>query len=305
MYTPGASNFVEGVDWVFKFIIGISLFFLVMITATIIYFLVRYSRKRHPRATQIKDNTALEITWITIPIIIVLFMFYYGYAAFEPMVWVPKDAMKVQVTGRMWAWSFTYNGTKETDILVLPINKTVKLDLHSVDVIHGFSIPAFRVKEDVVPGKNNYMWFRPQQLGDFVIFCTAYCGVRHSYMGTKVRVVTEPEFNKWLAALPLKTSEMPGLTLIKKNACIGCHSLDGTKLVSSSFKGLYGKARQVSIEGASETTVQADDAYIRNSILEPDHMIVSGYPKGIMKTYKGILTDDQIKSIVEYLKTLK
>jgi cytochrome c oxidase subunit 2 len=300
----GASNFVEGVDWVFKLLFGISFFFLFFITGTMIYFLVRYNKKRHPKAVQIKDNTALEITWITIPIIIVVFLFYYGYAAFQPMIWVPKDAMKVKVIGRMWQWSFEYPGSKVANELVLPLNSPVRLDLHSEDVIHGFSIPAFRVKEDVVPGKNNYMWFKPQQLGDYEIFCTAYCGVRHSYMGTKVRVVTPLAFSIWLKALKVAPAEPEGLSIMKKNACIGCHSIDGTRLVSVTFKGLYGKTEKVTTNGV-ERTVKVDDEYIVSSIFDPDKDIVTGFSKGVMKPYKGIVKDEEVKKIIEYLKTLK
>ena len=300
----GASNFVEGVDWVFKLLFGISFFFLFLITVTMIFFVVRYNRKRHPRAVQVKDNTALEITWITIPIILVLFLFYFGYSAFQPMIWVPKDALHVKVIGRMWQWSFEYSGSKIANVLELPLNKPVKLDLHSEDVIHGFSIPAFRVKEDVVPGKNNYMWFTPQQTGEYEIFCTAYCGVRHSYMGTKVKVVTPREFDIWLNTLSVSSSEPEGLTILKNNGCIACHSLDGSKLVSVSFKGLYGKTESVKTNG-NERKVEVNEPYIVNSIYEPDKDIVVGYPGGIMKSYKGLIKDDETKKIIDYLKTLK
>ncbi|MGA3013689.1 MAG: cytochrome c oxidase subunit II [Bacteroidales bacterium] len=300
----GASNFVEGVDWVFKLLFGISFFFLFLITATMILFIVRYNRKKHPKAIQVKDNMALEITWITIPIIIVLFLFYFGYSAFQPMIWVPKDALHVKVIGRMWQWSFEYPGSKVTNVLELPLNKPVKLDLHSEDVIHGFSIPAFRVKEDVVPGKNNYMWFTPQQTGEYEIFCTAYCGVRHSYMGTKVKVVTPREFENWLSTLSVASTEPEGLTIIKKNGCLACHSLDGSKLVSVSFKGLYGKTETVKTNG-NERKVEVNDPYIVNSIYKPDKDIVVGYSGGIMKSYKGLIKDDEIKKIIDYLKTLK
>jgi cytochrome c oxidase subunit II len=300
----GASNFVEGVDWVFKLIFGISFFFLFLITATMIYFVVRYNRKRHPKAVQVKDNIALEITWITVPIIIVLFLFYYGFAAFQPMIWVPKNALQVKVIGRMWQWSFEYPGSKVANELVLPLNSPVKLNLHSEDVIHGFFIPAFRVKEDVVPGKNNYLWFIPQQLGEYEIFCTAYCGVRHSYMGTKVRVVTPKNYLDWVSALKVQTQEPEGLMILKKNACIGCHSIDGSKLVSVTFKGLYGKAETVTTNG-TERKVTVDDPYIQTSIFEPDKDIVTGYSKGIMKPYKGLVKDEEVKKIIEYLKTLK
>ena len=303
MYT-GASNFVEGVDWVFKLIFGIGFFFLFLITGMMIYFPIRYNRKRHPKAEQIKDNIALEIAWITIPTIIVILMFYYGYAAFQPMIWVPRDSMQVKVTGRMWQWSFEYPGGRQANELVLPINQPVKLNLHSVDVIHGFSIPDFRVKEDVVPGKDNYMWFKPQRLGDYEIFCTAYCGVRHSYMGSKVRVVTQKDFTHWLAALPLASAEPEGLTILKKNACIGCHSMDGSKLVSVSFKGLFGKTETV-ITNGKQRKVMVDDTYIIASVYEPDKDIVFGYQKGIMKSYKGLIKEDEMKKIIDYLKTLK
>jgi cytochrome c oxidase subunit II len=301
---PYASNFVEGVDWVFKLIIGISVFFLILITAAMVFFVIRYNKKRHPKATQLKDNIYLEVTWIGIPLIIVLFLFYYGFAAYQPMLWVPRDAMQVRVIGRMWQWSFEYPGDKTSTILELPLNKAVKLNLHSEDVIHGFSVPSFRVKQDVVPGKNNYMWFTPGILGDYEIFCTAYCGVRHSYMGTKVRVVPEAEFIKWLAALPATTSQPPGLQLLTKNGCLGCHSIDGSRMVSVTFKGLYGKQENVTTNGLQHV-VAVNDEYIKTSLYDPNRDIVVGYPAGVMKTYKGIVSEDDLKKIIDYLKTLK
>ena len=301
---PYASNFVEGVDWVFKLIIGISFFFLLLITATMVFFVIRYNKKRHPKAEQIKDNIYLEITWIGIPVIIVLFMFYYGFAAYQPMIWVPRDAMQVKVIGRMWQWSFEYPGNKTSTILELPLNKPVKLNLHSEDVIHGFFIPSFRVKQDVVPGKNNYMWFKPGLMGEYEIFCTAYCGVRHSYMGTKVKIVPEAEFIKWLAALPANTEQPLGLQLLMKNGCLGCHSIDGTRMVSVTFKGLYGKQENVLTNGFQHP-VAVNDEYIKTSLYDPNRDIVVGYPAGVMKTYKGIVSDDDLKNIIDYLKKLK
>jgi cytochrome c oxidase subunit II len=300
----GASNFTVGVDWVFKLIIGIGAFFLILITTAMVVFIIRYNRKRHPKAVQMKDNIYLELTWIIIPVILVIIMFIYGFAAYQPMLWVPRNAMQVKVTGRMWQWSFEYAGNKESAVLVVPLNKPVKLNLYSADVIHGFSIPAFRVKQDVVPGKNNYMWFKGERLGEYEIFCTAYCGLRHAYMGTQVRVVPEAEFDKWLAAIPASTNEPPGLQILKKNGCLGCHSIDGTKMVSVTFRGMYGKSENVSSNGA-EHLVTVNEDYIRTSVYEPDRDIVVGYPKGVMKTYKGLVSDEDLKKITEYLKTLK
>ena len=303
MFTE-ASNFAAGVDQAFKIIFGISIFILIGITTVMITFVVKYRRSKHPKAEQIKDNTILEITWTLIPLAIALLMFYYGYTAFRPQRDFPKDAMNVTVVSKMWAWSFVYPGDKESDVLVLPLNKAVILNLTSLDVIHSFYIPAFRQKEDCVPGKVNQMWFIPTIAGEFWVLCAEYCGMNHSYMEAKVKVVPESEYKAWINALPKKAAEPEGLTIIKKNACTGCHSIDGTKLVSTSFKGIYGKKSIVLTEG-KEHTVTVDAAYINSSIFEPDKDIVKGLPKGVMKSYKGIVRDDEVSKIIEYLKSIK
>lgn len=300
----GASNFVEGVDLAFKIIFGISIFFLVGITGVMLFFVFRYQRKRHPVARQMKDNNMLEITWTVVPIILVLLMFYYGYVAFTPMRNVPKDAIPITVIGKMWFWTFEYEGGKQSPIMVVPLNKAVKLNLRSTDVIHSLYIPAFRIKEDVVPGKKNYMWFIPEQLGEYEILCSVYCGLRHSYMESKVKVIPEAEYLAWLKSLPVKSAEPEGLTILKKNACTGCHSIDGSKLVSTSFKGLYGKTEKVVTNGAERSVVVNDD-YIRTSIYEPDKDILVGYPKGLMKSYKGFVSEDEIRKIIDYFKSIK
>ena len=303
MFTE-ASNFAAGVDQAFKIIFGISIFILIGITTVMITFVVKYRRSKHPKAEQIKDNTILEITWTLIPLAIALLMFYYGYTAFRPQRDFPKDAMNVTVVSKMWAWSFVYPGDKESDVLVLPLNKAVILNLTSLDVIHSFYIPAFRQKEDCVPGKVNQMRFIPTMAGEFWVLCAEYCGMNHSYMEAKVKVVPESEYKAWINALPKKAAEPEGLTIIKKNACTGCHSIDGTKLVSTSFKGIYGKKSIVLTEG-KEHTVTVDAAYINSSIFEPDKDIVKGLPKGVMKSYKGIVRDDEVSKIIEYLKSIK
>jgi len=298
------SNYVEGVDLAFKVIFGICIFFLVGITTMMIYFVLRYREKKHPKAIQIKDNTVLEMTWTVIPLLLVLLMFYLGYIGFISETRIPSNAMPIKVVGKMWTWSFIYKGDKESPILVVPLNKPVRLNLYSADVIHGLSIPAFRIKQDVVPGKNNAMWFTAGQEGEYEIFCTAYCGLRHSYMESKVKVVTEEEFNRWVKAIPSASSEPPGLAIIRKNACNGCHSLDGSKLVSSSFKGLYGKTETVITDG-KERQVVVDDAYLKTSIYEPEKDLVKGFPKGVMKSYKDLINEDELNKIIDYLKTIK
>jgi len=301
-----ASNFVHGVDTAFLFILGISLFFLVTLTALMIFFVVKYNRKKNIPAVQVKDNTLLEVTWTVIPLILVLFMFYIGWKEFLPMRQVPKGAMEVKAIGKMWKWTFEYGGNKQSDTLVLPINKAVKINLVSKDVIHGFFVPAFRIKEDVVPGKKNFSWFIPGEQGDFDLLCSAYCGVSHSYMSAIIRIVSEDQFKKWLAVLPVKKSEDSnfGLKSLEKNGCIACHSTDGSKSVGPSFKGLYGTSIEVVTNGVTRT-ITVDSLYIQSSILEPNKDITAGYPPGVMKSYKGIVKDKEIQLITEYLKTLK
>jgi cytochrome c oxidase subunit 2 len=277
----------------------------VAFTGIMIYFIIKYNKKKNPKATQIKDNIILETTWITLPIILVIFMFYIGWQGFLPMRQDPKNAMHVQAIGRMWKWTFEYPGNKESDTLVLPINKAVRIDLVSKDVIHGFFVPAFRIKEDVVPGKNNYCWFIPGELGDFDLLCSAYCGVSHSYMSAIIRIVPDNQYEKWITALPVKQGvKSPGLKVIEKNGCLACHSVDGSKLVGPSFKGLYGSTVEVSTNGTNHKVI-ADSTYIKTSILEPNKDIVNGYPPNLMKSYKEIITDKDIHLIVEYFKTLK
>ena len=300
-----ASNFVHGSDLSTLIIGGFGVFFLVSFTAIMILFVVKYNKKRNPKATQIKDNIVLETTWITLPVILVLFMFYIGWSGFLPMRQDPKDAMHVKAIGRMWKWTFEYPGNKVSDTLVLPLNKAVRVDLVSKDVIHGFFVPAFRIKEDCVPGKNNYSWFIPGEIGDFDLLCSAYCGVNHSYMSAIIRIVPQERFNKWLAVLPVKKADTNlGHKVIEKNGCIACHSVDGSKMVGPTFKGLYDSSVEVSTDGTVHKII-ADNAYIKSSIVDPNKDIVTGYPKGLMKSYNHIITDQDIQLVSEYLKTLK
>jgi cytochrome c oxidase subunit 2 len=218
----------------------------------------------------------------------------------------PADAMQVKAIGRMWKWTFEYPGKKQSDTLMLPIDKAVKMSLLSKDVIHGFSIPDFRVKEDVVPGKNNYTWFIPKKLGNFDLFCSAYCGLSHSYMLALVRIVTEAEFNQWLATLPIAKADdnNEGFKILEKNGCFSCHSTDGRKIIGPSFKGLFGSSHDVMTDGQSRK-ITVDDIYIQTSIYDPNKDVAVGYPQGVMKSYKGLIRDKDMPKIVEYFKNLK
>lgn len=307
----GYSNFSGGVDTAFAVIVGISLFFLIGITAVIIYFIFKYNRKKNPVASEIEGSNKLEIIWTIIPLVLVLFMFWLGWHSYIPMRKVPADAMKVKVTAQMWSWRFEYENGKVDDTLYVPVNKPVVLNMVSLDVIHSLYIPAFRIKEDVVPGKKeNYMWFKSLVIGSYDLFCAEYCGLRHSYMGTIVEVVDQATFDKWYAAAPAKVDStvaakpgFAGKLLTEQKGCIACHSSDGTKIVGPSYKGIFGHKTIVETNG-KEREITVDEEYIKKSILEPEADIVKGYPKGSMISYKGQLTDEELDKIVEYIKTL-
>jgi len=304
MFT-GASNLAEGVDRAFIFIFSVAGFFIIGITAFMIWTVIHFSRKKGKPAQQFTGSVKLEIIWFTVPLVIVMIMFYFGWSGFAPMRKVPAGAMEIQAIGRMWEWEFDYGNGMKTSDLVLPVNKPVKVNLKSEDVVHSLFIPAFRVKEDVIPGYDTYLWFIPTIVGEYEILCTEYCGLLHASMLAKAKIVEQADYDKWFeeykaaAAVP----EPDGYLLLRNTGCIACHSLDGTKLVGPSFKGLYGSERTV-IAGNSQGTVTADEKYISNSIYDPDSEIVTGYAKGLMKSYKEILKEEDIITITDYLKTL-
>jgi len=190
---------VELVDNSFIFIVAISVLLLVGVTVAMIYFVFRYSEKNNPKADQsITGSTTLEILWTVIPLILVLAMFFYGYEGFKVMRNIPPNAMVVKVTGKMWFWHFEYANKKTSDtLLLLPQGKDVRFELESADVNHSFYVPAYRVKEDCIPGRTNHMWFHTTNEGLFDIECAEYCGLNHSYMLGKVKIVPENEFLEW------------------------------------------------------------------------------------------------------------
>lgn len=194
----GVSNFVNSVDRTFLFTLVVSIFFLVLITFLMIFFVIKYSRKRNPKGTNIHGNMGLEIAWTGIPTILVLIMFWYGWQGYKEMVDVPEGAMLVKVTAQMWKWSFQYEDGKKTDTLYVPVNKPIKLILNSNDVNHSFFIPAFRLKKDVFPNRERVAWFIAKEIGAYNIACSEYCGLNHSYMYSKIIVLPEEEFKNWM-----------------------------------------------------------------------------------------------------------
>jgi len=313
---PQASSAAGKVDAVFFFMLIICAVFLVLITATLIYFVVKYNRKRHPKGKDIEGNVWVETIWTVIPTVLFLVMFLYGWTNFSYMREVPRDAMVIDVTGRQWAWSFKYPNGKQTADLFLAQDKPVKLELHSIDVIHGFFVPAFRIKEDVVPGKENYTWFNPTQLGAFDIECTVICGVNHADMLAEAIVDTVEEFEKWYFGGP--DAPLPGqavtessdqtspdsiaFKIMEDRFCTTCHSTDGTPMVGPTLKGLYGKKRIVADINGLEREIEADDDYLVESIQNPMAETVKGYPPAMPK---DPLDDPELKQVIAFIKSVK
>jgi cytochrome c oxidase subunit 2 len=307
-------------DDTFFFILGISLTLLALNTGVMLYFVFRYSRKRHPQAEEVKENVPLEILWTVIPTILVLAIFFVGWKGFQYMRTVPPDAMPVKVTARQWSWLFEYENGKQDSVLRVPVRKPMKLLITSADVLHSLYIPAYRIKEDCVPGRQTYLWFLPDEVGSYDLFCTEYCGVGHSAMITKVEVMTEKDFDEWYTgeARAAKAPEQPVMkaeekkreaarldvaALLEMKGCLACHTTDGTPKIGPTFKGVFGK-KEVVIRDGKEREITVDEAFIRQTLLQPELDRVKGFPP-IMPSQKGLLTDEEIKAIVEYIKTLK
>jgi cytochrome c oxidase subunit 2 len=193
----GASPFADYVDAEFLFVVGLSLLVLLGLVVAMVYFIIRYSRKRNPVPTDIAGNIPLEVLWTAIPLVLFMYMFYLGWKGYKEITNIPEGALPVRVTAHMWGWNFEYPDGVKTDTLYVPANTPMKLTLRSLDVNHSLFIPAFRIKKDVIPNRENTMWFTTPRPASYDIACAEYCGLRHSYMYTKVVAKDSASFESW------------------------------------------------------------------------------------------------------------
>jgi cytochrome c oxidase subunit 2 len=298
-----ASNFAPNVDALMIYITVICLFFGVAITAAVVYFFFKY-RRTHPGqvGVPIHGDMRLETAWIVVPLILALTMFAGGAVVYVDYRRAPVDTLDIYVIGKQWMWKAQQpTGLKEINELHVPVGRDVKLILASEDVIHDFSVPAFRVKMDVVPGHYNTMWFRPTKAGRYHFFCSQYCGTNHSLMGGWVTVMEPTDYAAWLsgASAGNENPVVAGAKLFADKACTTCHLSDGSGRAPS-LNGLYG-AKVLLADGS---TVTADEGYIRESILDPKAKIVAGY-QPLMPTFQGQLTEEQILNLTAYIKSLQ
>ena len=294
-----ASTLAPTVDRLLWFTIGLSVFFTALIFVLLFVFAIKY-RRRSPDEIpeQIHGSTLLEVTWTVIPGIIVIILFVWGAKVFVQEARPPQNAVHVYVVGKQWMWKLQHaEGPREINELHIPVGVPVELIMTSQDVIHDFAVPAFRVKMDVLPDRYTTEWFTATRVGRYHLFCDQYCGTFHSKMRGYVDVMTAGGYESWLSGQMRHTQSMAeaGAKLYQQYGCITCH---GTGKAPP-YVGLYGSKVHLS----DGTTVTADDAYIRESILQPSAQIVAGY-KPIMPTFQGQISENQILDIIAYIKSL-
>ena len=290
------------VDQLYFFLLGVSVFFATLILILIIAFAVKYRRRsddEQPRP--ISGNLGLEILWTVVPLSLTLVMFVWGARLFFITFYPPTDALEINVVAKQWMWKVQHaEGRSEIDELHIPTGRPIKLIMTSQDVIHDFFVPAFRVKNDVLPGRYTTLWFEATKPGAYRLFCSQYCGTQHSGMIGHIIALEPAEFQTWLSGGAVAVSmATAGENLFRKLGCISCHAANDSGR-GPSLAGLLGKAVRLQ----SGATVTADENYIRESILEPQAKIVAGYPS-IMPTFKGLISEDGIMQIIAYLKSLK
>lgn len=306
MPTQG-TEIAKSVDSLYTFLLYASLISCILVIGGMMYFAVKYKRKSaNDKTSYISHDTRLEIIWSVVPLVIFLLVFAWGWVIYHDMRTMPKNALEIQVTGMQWAWTAEYkNGVKSGEVVV-PVNQNVKLILTSTDVIHSFFIPSFRIKQDAVPGRYSAIWFKAEKLGEFQVFCTEFCGTSHSNMMTKVRVVSQADFDKWLTeeadsgSLPLAVRGEK----IFNNRCISCHysDKDMVKIGPSLYK-LFGKENHEMDDG---TVVTADENYLREAILYSQAKVVKGYgPRSVMPAFQGQLAEKEVVALIEYIKGSK
>jgi cytochrome c oxidase subunit 2 len=301
LFPVQASTLAPEVDNLLYFMIAVTVFFSLLIFFAIFYFAIKYRRRSHSELPRVQHTGyALEILWSVIPFGITMVMFTWGAAVFFDAARPPKDPIQIYVVGKQWMWKLEHmEGRREINELHVPVGRPVRLTMTSEDVIHSFFVPVFRTKQDVVPGKYSTVWFQPTKVGTYHLFCAEYCGSRHSGMTGWVHVMEPQDYENWLSGGASEgTLAQNGQKLFESLACVNCHKVDHTGRCPS-LAGVYGTTVKL-VNGA---TVKADEAYIRESILNPQAKIVAGY-EPVMPTFQGLVTEDQVLQLIEYVRSI-
>lgn len=299
------TKIAAGVDSLYYFLLMASFISCVLVIGGLIWFAIQYRRKTpNQKTAYISHNTALEFLWSFIPFVIFMVVFVWGWMLFHQLRSMPEHGLEVAVTAQKWNWTFTYkNGRRAGGTLTVPVHQDVKLLMTSTDVLHSFYVPAFRNKQDVIPGRYTAFSFNAEHEGTYQVFCAEYCGDQHSGMLAKINVVSREEFDNYLGTEPYK-----GLTPVQigqkvyQTRCVACHGLtaaDAKGRPGPTFYGVFGRQEEL-VDGS----VQVDENYIRESIMKPMAKVVKGY-NPVMPTFAGQLDESEIMGIIEYLKTVK
>jgi cytochrome c oxidase subunit II len=299
------------VDQMWDWDMMVVAFLLALIMVPLLYSLIVFRRRKGDTSdgTHMEGNTTLEITWTIVPLIIVIIFAYLGAYTLGEVQAADPNALEINVIARQWSWSFEYPDGFTSEVLHLPVNRQVLLNMQSLDVIHSFWVPEFRIKQDVLPGRTTYYRVTPILLGSYKVRCAELCGTSHSYMQAAVVVTSEADYLTWVkqqaaAAQAALAAGGPaaGRVLVAKYGCAGCHSIDGSRGVGPTWQGLF----QSKVKLTDGTTATADESYLTESIVNPSAKVVATFPDGVMPgTFGTVLTQDQIKDIVQYIESLK
>jgi cytochrome c oxidase subunit II len=305
-----ASTFAPEVDNFYFFLFYLSVFFFVPIVGAMVYFAVVYRRRKgYQGSPDALHSNAIEIAWTVIPSLIAVYIFARGAYGFLDMMEIPVGTTDLEVTARKWSWTFKYPGGVESNELHVVNERPTKLVMRSEDVLHSLFVPAFRVKCDVVPGRYANMWFQPTKTGIYDLFCTEYCGDKHSQMLAKVYVQTQDEYDAWFAKELRPPEGADGKIdyvkwgeklFTKTKGCAACHSVEGKKIIGPALNDRWLK----DVPLASGQTVKFDENYVRESVLEPQAKAQKGYETASqMPSYQGRLKEEEISALFAYFKS--
>jgi cytochrome c oxidase subunit 2 len=301
IYPDQASTIAQGVDHLHFFLTGITLFFTAIIFSTIFYFAVKYRRRSEDeKPPLILGSLPLELAWTLIPLALTVIVFVWSSSLYFRNARPPAASMEIFVVGKQWMWVIQHpEGPREINELHVPVGRPVKLTMTSQDVIHDFYIPAFRVKRDVLPGRYSSIWFQATKTGQYHLFCAQYCGAMHAAMGGWVYVMTPADYEQWLSGgAKGESMAAAGNRLFGQYGCVSCHIADGTGR-GPVLQGVFGHP----VKLQDGRTVMADEAYVRESILNPSAKIVAGYTP-IMPTFQGQISEEQVLQLIAYIKSL-
>jgi len=301
LFPESASTMASRVDSLYFFLLALSTFFSLLIAGLIVFYAVKTRRRAADSVgSQIQGGLVLELTWTIVPLLITMVIFVWGASVFFAMSRPPDETINIYVVGKQWMWKFQHlDGQREINELHVPVGRPVKLIMTSEDVIHDVFVPAFRIKADVVPGRYTHLWFQSTKPGRYRLFCAEYCGTKHSGMIGQVVVMDPSEYQTWLSGGASEGSlASAGAKLFQDLACNTCHRPDAQGR-GPVLEGLFGKT--VTLQNGETLTV--DEAYVRESILQPAAKIASGF-QPIMPTFQGLVTEEQLLELIEYVKSL-